>query len=161
MRALAITAAFVAGLTPLLTQISHAQAPPPRHALRWTRGPGAESCIDAAVLRASVESRLRRRVFVASDVAPVVIDAHIAPAASGWHVAIAVRDEAGASIGARELCCGGDNLWTATCVTTGTCAPLEQCCHTEADCGGATPFCCPAAAIDVRTCSATQAAGCT
>lgn len=103
MRALAITAAFVAGLTPLLTPISHAQAPAPRHALRWTRGPGAERCIDAADLRASVESRLHRRVFVARDVAPIVIDAHIARAASGWHVAIAVRDEAGASIGAREL----------------------------------------------------------
>lgn len=103
MRALAITAAFVAGLTPLLTRTAHAQAAPARHALRWTRGPGAESCIDATVLRVAVESRLHRRVFVASDVAPVVIDAHIAPATGGWHVAIAVRDETGAPIGAREL----------------------------------------------------------
>lgn len=59
------------------------------------------------------------------------------------------------------ICCGGDNLWTATCVTTGTCAPLEQFCHTGADCPGGSPFCCPALAIDVRTCSATQVAGCT
>ncbi len=103
MRPLAVTLAVVAGLIAPLPWSARAQVPPARHVLRWTRAPGAQSCIDAAALRIAVEARLRRRVFVDADVAPVVIEAHIAPASAGWHVAIAVRDGAGAALGAREL----------------------------------------------------------
>ena len=59
-------------------------------------------------------------------------------------------------------CCGGDNLWTATCVPAGsTCGPLEQYCHTGADCGASKPHCCPGPVEDMRSCSATDAPTCT
>lgn len=59
------------------------------------------------------------------------------------------------------VCCSGDMPWTALCTAGGSCGPLDQFCHTGADCDGARPFCCPSAiVIDMRTCSATDAAGC-
>ena len=73
-----------------------------RHALRWTRGPGAEACIDAPALIAAVETRLGYHVFGETDAA-VIIEAHVQPKASGWHVAIAVRRSDGTLLGMREL----------------------------------------------------------
>ena len=73
-----------------------------RHALRWTRGPGAEACIDAPALIAAVETRLGYHVFGETDAA-VIIEAHVQPKATGWHVAIAVRRDDGTLIGMREL----------------------------------------------------------
>ncbi|MBA3464168.1 MAG: hypothetical protein H0T46_29705 [Deltaproteobacteria bacterium] len=59
-------------------------------------------------------------------------------------------------------CCGGDNLWTATCVPPGSsCGPLEQYCHSGSDCGGTKPYCCPGPVEDMRSCSATNAPSCT
>jgi len=58
-------------------------------------------------------------------------------------------------------CCGGDFPWTATCSGGATCAPLNQFCHTGADCPAAQRNCCPLGGTDVRVCSATAAAGCT
>lgn len=58
------------------------------------------------------------------------------------------------------VCCGGDNLWTAGCVPSTGCAPLEQYCHSAADCGVAAPYCCPGAVADLRACAATLATGC-
>lgn len=64
--------------------------------------------------------------------------------------------------GTAEKCCGGDNLWTASCVpSTTSCTPLEQYCHTGADCDAAKPYCCPGPVEDMRSCSATSAPTCT
>jgi hypothetical protein len=72
----------------------------PRHALRLTRAPGAESCIDAGSLAAAVEARLGRTVFTRTEPPAVIIDAQASP---GWHVAIAVRGADGTAIGERVL----------------------------------------------------------
>lgn len=59
-------------------------------------------------------------------------------------------------------CCGGDLPWTASCSAAGSCAPLDQLCHTGADCDAARPFCCPGSTvIDVRTCRGSAVPGCT
>src|SRR5688572_24899885 len=75
----------------------------PTHILRWTRGPGAESCIDAQMLATAVEERLGRVVFAEQATPAVIIEAHVARATAGWHVAIAVRSADGKPLGAREL----------------------------------------------------------
>ena len=77
-----------------------APAETPRHALRWTRAPGAETCIDAEALSIAVEARLGRAVFVRTEQPAVIIEAHVSP---GWRVAIAVRGADGSAIGERVL----------------------------------------------------------
>ena len=81
---------------------SHETRADAHHALRWTRGLGAEACIDAPALTAAVEARLRNRVFGETDAA-VIIEAHVQTMTPGWHVAIAVRRDDGTLIGKREL----------------------------------------------------------
>ena len=82
----------------LLASAPDAAADTPRHALRWARAPGADSCIDQDGLSAAVEQRLGRRVFTRAEQPAVVIEAQVSP---GWHVAIAVRGADGSSIGER------------------------------------------------------------
>ena len=77
-----------------------AVADAPRHALRWTRAPGAESCIAADALAGAVEARLGRRVFTRTEQPAVIIDARVSPR---WHVAVAVGGADGSSIGERVL----------------------------------------------------------
>jgi hypothetical protein len=67
-----------------------------------TRAPGAEACIDARALSSAVELRLGRAVFT-TDAPEVIIEAHVRPANTGWHAAIAIRGADGTSIGQREL----------------------------------------------------------
>ncbi len=85
-------------LTALLA--SDAAADPPRHELRWTREPGAETCIDPDALTAAVEARLGRIVFARTDKPAVIIDGRVSPS---WHVAIWVRNADGSPIGERVL----------------------------------------------------------
>jgi hypothetical protein len=77
-----------------------AAADAPRHALHWTREPGAESCIDADALTTAVEARLGRPVFVRTEPPAVIVEGHVSPS---WHVAIAVRGTDGSAIGERVL----------------------------------------------------------
>jgi hypothetical protein len=78
-----------------------ARAETPRHALVWTRTPGAEACVDAGALAGAVEARLGRSVFTRTDSsAAVTIDARVSP---HWHVAISVHGANGNAIGERML----------------------------------------------------------
>jgi hypothetical protein len=77
-----------------------AAASTPRHALRWTRAPGADGCTDADALSAAVEARLGRNVFVRGEKPAITIEGQVSP---GWHVTIAVRDAQGVAIGERVL----------------------------------------------------------
>lgn len=73
----------------LVPSLAYGQATPTT-ALIWTRAPGAEACIDDTVLRAEVDARLARTVFVASD-APLAIEGTIAPADPGFSVQLVLR----------------------------------------------------------------------
>ena len=75
----------------------------PGYELQWQRAPGAEACIEARELGAAVGARVGREVFAGAEAAALVIDGEVRPAADGWHVAIAIRDRAGAARGGREL----------------------------------------------------------
>jgi len=72
-----------------------------RHALHWTRAPGAERCIDAATLTAAVEARIGRSVFTTDRDPAVTIEGHVRPGDRGWHVTVTVRGADTA--GEREL----------------------------------------------------------
>ena len=71
--------------------------------LNWMRLPGAESCIDAGGLARSVERHLGREVFVSPTAATRIVEAWVAPARPGWHVALRASDANGHPIGQREL----------------------------------------------------------
>jgi hypothetical protein len=77
-----------------------AAAGPPRHALRWTREPGAETCTSADALEAAVETRLGRLVFARAEKPAVIIEGRVSPS---WHVGIQVRNADGSAIGERVL----------------------------------------------------------
>ncbi|HEY5921134.1 MAG TPA: hypothetical protein VIV11_05665 [Kofleriaceae bacterium] len=93
---------IVTALTVFALHEAHAADGSARHTLRWTRGPGAEACIDAPALTTAVEARLGYRAF-GDAAAAVNIEAHVQAKAPGWHVAIAVRRDDGTALGAREL----------------------------------------------------------
>jgi len=79
---------------------SDAAAQPPRHALLWTREPGAETCAGADALEAAVEARLGRLVFARAEKPAVIIEGRVSPS---WHVGIQVRNADGSAIGERVL----------------------------------------------------------
>lgn len=74
----------------LLASLAEAQAPT---SIAWTRAPGAEPCIDEATLRAEVEARLSRSVFV--EEAVLHIEGEIAPRPSGFtaHIVLSASGE--------------------------------------------------------------------
>jgi hypothetical protein len=74
-----------------------------RHVLRWTRAPGAETCIDAPALSAAVDARLGRSVFATTSEQAISIEGHVRPIENGWHVAFSVRAPDGSLLGQREL----------------------------------------------------------
>ena len=76
---------------------------PARYELLWRHAPGAEACIAAPVLADVVSARLGRPAFDGPGVTAVVIEGEVAPTATGWHVALAIRGADGAARGAREL----------------------------------------------------------
>lgn len=69
--------------------------------LSWVRGVGAESCGDAAALRAVIARHMGRDVFVAT--APLSVEAAIARDGEGWSAELFVRRADGAALGERRL----------------------------------------------------------
>lgn len=79
-------------------------AAPAAHELHWTRGPGAEQCIDQASLGAAVEVRLGRPLHAGDGPIDRVIEGRVDPIATGgYRVRISVEDDQRASVGEREL----------------------------------------------------------
>ena len=69
--------------------------------LSWVRGVGAESCGDAAALRAVIARHMGRDVFVAT--APLSVEAAIARNGEGWSAELFVRRADGTALGERHL----------------------------------------------------------
>lgn len=69
--------------------------------LSWVRGVGAESCGDAAALRAVIARHMGRDVFVAT--APLSVEATIARDGEGWSAELFVRRADGTALGERRL----------------------------------------------------------
>lgn len=82
MRLLAVFFSFVAST-------ASAQAPT---SLRWSRAPGAETCIEAVALAAAVEARLAREVF--TEGSTLVIEGEVGPSATGYVVQLMLRSGA-------------------------------------------------------------------
>lgn len=78
--------------------VAHAEAH--RTRLEWTRGEGAEGCIDADALQRLVEARLGRAVF--SEEAPLLVHGAISREAGRFHVEVELVYE-GQRIGLRTL----------------------------------------------------------
>ncbi len=72
-------------------------------ALNWVRLPGAETCIDATNLARRVEERLARPVFPAPAQATLIVEGRVEKSATGFAAVLHVFDQAGASLGSREL----------------------------------------------------------
>ncbi len=69
--------------------------------LSWVRGAGAESCGDAAALRAVIARHMGRDVFVSS--APLSVEAAIARDGDRWTAELFVRRSDGTALGERRL----------------------------------------------------------
>lgn len=95
-RALALLGWFFALCLSALPQVAHAE----RTSLSWTRGEGAEGCIEQDVLRGMVESRLGRAVFV--DDAPLLVRGTIQRVDGRFRVEVELV-YAGQRIGLRAL----------------------------------------------------------
>lgn len=94
----ALAAFFVSALLVAGTEVAHAEAH--RTRLEWTRGEGAEGCIDAGELQRLVELRLGRVVF--SEEAPLQVRGAIAHDAGRFHIEVELVYE-GQRIGLRTL----------------------------------------------------------
>lgn len=98
--------ALAAGLALSIAPTASAQGAAPRtSSLSWTRGPGAEACIDARALSQRVEQRLRRAAIVAPTIGDIAIEGRVdrREGPASWHAIINVFDAAGARVGMREL----------------------------------------------------------
>ncbi len=84
-----------------------ARAAPAPHELRWERREGAEGCIDEETLRAAVERSLGHSLDT-GDAAIRIIEGRVTPDGGGYRAQLVVRDEAGTSLGERELHEDGD-----------------------------------------------------
>jgi hypothetical protein len=73
--------------------------------LGWVRLPGAEACVGARDLAASVENRLGRTAFVPPASASLFIEGRVepGPGGHGFHAHLAIADERGAALGVRDL----------------------------------------------------------
>lgn len=80
-------------------QLAAAQAEP--HRFAWVRGPGAESCADAAAITSSVSARLGQNPF--SPGAPRIIEGLTLARERGFAAHILVRERDGSLVGARLL----------------------------------------------------------
>lgn len=69
--------------------------------LSWVRGVGAETCGDAAALRAVIARHMGRDVFVAT--APLSVEATIARDGERWSAELFVRRADGTALGERRL----------------------------------------------------------
>jgi len=72
-------------------------------ALNWVRLAGAESCIDATSLARRIEERLARPVFPAPAQATLIVEGRAEKSATGFAATLHIFDQAGASLGSREL----------------------------------------------------------
>jgi hypothetical protein len=73
--------------------------------LHWTRGPGAETCIGPIELARSLEARHGRALFEPAGTAELALEGRVDPDPDqdGYRARIAVVDEQGEELGAREL----------------------------------------------------------
>lgn len=74
--------------------------------LSWVRLPGAESCLTASALAASVEQRLNRKVFLSPSEADLDIEGSIGPRAggdAGFVATLRVTSREGESLGERVV----------------------------------------------------------
>jgi hypothetical protein len=81
----------------------------PRPGINWVRLPGASDCLSAPALVMSVEARLGRSLFVATSLAKVFVDGHVARVAAGFEVVLEVSDSDGAVLGQRAMHFDGDD----------------------------------------------------
>lgn len=98
-----VALALLASVSTLTASSKAEPSPPPARGvhLSWTRSPTALSCPDAGRVQADVVRRLGRSPFV--EPSRVFIEATITNEAGTWRAELEMRDEAGVSLGSREV----------------------------------------------------------